>query len=164
MAGIFKANDIVRAAVEAEKKGEDFYNCLAGRVKNDKVQQLFKDLAQEEVKHREIFQALLDRLEPVDVPAYSDSDEYQAYFDALINSHMLFSCGWGEFLLDQVANEREALKLAMTFERDSLLFFKEMKDFVPKGEQRHVQQCIDEERKHLMRLKKLLPEDESPGA
>jgi len=159
MAGIFNANDIVRAAVEAEKKGEDFYNCLAGRVQNEKVQQLFKDLAREEVRHKEIFQALLDRLEPVDIPAYSDSDEYEAYFDALINSHMLFSCGWGEFLLDQVANEREALKLAMNFERDSLLFFKEMMDFVPQGEQKFVQQCIDEERKHLMRLKELMPEE-----
>lgn len=158
MAGIFKANDIVRAAVEAEKKGKDFYECLAGRMQNDKIKELFLDLAREEVEHQKLFQSILDRLEPVDIPAYSDQDEYNAYFDALINSHMLFSCGWGEFLLDQVQNEQEALKLAMNFERDSLLFFKEMKDFVPEGEKQYIDRCIAEERKHLTRLKQMMPD------
>jgi rubrerythrin len=157
MAGIFKANDIVRAAVEAEKKGKEFYECLAGRVRDEKIKALFTDLAAEEVKHQEIFQSLLDRLEPVEIPAYSDQDEYDQYFDALINSHMLFSCGWGEFMLNQVQTEQEALKLAMNFERDSILFFKEMKDFVPEGEKKFVDQCIEEERKHLIRLKQMMP-------
>jgi rubrerythrin len=157
MAGIFKANDIVRAAVEAEKKGKEFYECLAGRVGDEKIKALFTDLAQEELKHKDIFQALLDRLEPVEVPAYSDQEEYDQYFDALINSHMLFSCGWGEVMLDQVRTEQEALKLAMNFERDSLLFFKEMKEFVPAGERKIIDQCIDEERKHLVRLKQMMP-------
>jgi len=157
MAGIFKANDIVRAAVEAEKKGKDFYECLAGKVQETGIKDLFIDLAKEELKHQEIFQSILDRLEPVEVPAYSDQEEYNQYFDALINSHMLFSCGWGEVMLDQVHNEQEALKLAMNFERDSLLFFKEMKDFVPEGERKFIDQCIDEERKHLTRLKQMMP-------
>lgn len=157
MAGVFKANDIVRAAVEAEKKGQEFYQCLAGRVQDAKIKALFEDLAGEEVEHQKRFQAILDRLEPIDVPAYSDQEEYNQYFEALINSHMLFSCGWGEFLLDQVHNEQEALKLAMNFERDSLLFFKEMKDFVPEGDRRIIEQCIDEERRHLTRLRQMMP-------
>ncbi len=157
MAGIFRANEIVQAAVEAEKKGEEFYRCLAGRVQNREVKELFEDLAQEETKHQQRFQELLDRLEPAELPAHSDQEEYEAYFDALINSHMLFSCGWGEFLLNQVSNEADALKLAMNFERDSLLFFKEMKSFVPESEKKIVQQCVDEERRHLVRLKGMLP-------
>jgi rubrerythrin len=60
-------------------------------------------------------------------------------------------------MLNQVQTEQEALKLAMSFERDSILFFKEMKDFVPEGEKKFVDQCIEEERKHLIRLKQLMP-------
>jgi len=157
MAGIFRANEIVQAAVEAEKKGEDFYRCLAGRVQSRQIKELFEELANEEVKHKKRFEEILSRLEPVELPAHSDEEEYEAYFDALINSHMLFSCGWGEFLLNQVSDESEALKLAMNFERDSLLFFKEMKGFVPESEKKIVQQCVDEERGHLVRLKGMLP-------
>jgi hypothetical protein len=32
-----------------------------------------------------------------------------------------------------------------------------MKDFVPEGEKKFVDQCIEEERKHLIRLKQLMP-------
>jgi rubrerythrin len=32
-----------------------------------------------------------------------------------------------------------------------------MKEFVPAGERKIIDQCIDEERKHLVRLKQMMP-------
>jgi rubrerythrin len=156
MAGIFKANEVVTAAVEVEKKGETFYRRLADSAKNVEVREGFEYLAGEEVKHREIFQSILDRLGPIELPPWSQEEEYNAYLHALIDTHFLSGGDWSEQLLSRISSEREAIMLAMTFEKDSILFFTEMKGLVPEGEKSIVVQCIDEEKGHLIKLKGML--------
>ena len=123
MAGIFKANEVVNAAVEIEKKGEAFYRRLAGGAKNREMREGFEYLAAEEVKHRELFQSILERLGPIELPAWSQEEEYNEYLNALIDTHFLFTSDWGEGLLSRVSNKREAIMLAMTFEKESIKFF-----------------------------------------
>ncbi len=156
MAGIFKANEVVKAAVEIEKKGEAFYRRLAEGEKNKDIREGFEHLAGEEVKHREIFQSILDRLGPIELPPWSQEDEYNEYLIALIDSNFLFAVDWSEGLLSRISNKTEGIMLAMTFEKESILFFTEMKGLVPEGEKSIVKQCIDEEREHLRRLKRML--------
>ena len=156
MAGIFKANEVVTAAVEVEKKGEAFYRRLAGDAKNSQVREGFEHLAGEEVKHRKIFQSILDRLGPIELPPWSREEEYNEYLNALIDTHFLFAGDWSKELLSRISSEKEAIMLAMTFEKESILFFTEMKGLVPEGEKSIVVQCIDEERGHLRQLKAML--------
>jgi len=46
--------------------------------------------------------------------------------------------------------------MAMSFEKDTLLFFTEMETLVPQKEKAAVRQCIKEERLHLRRLQAML--------
>ena len=153
MAGIFKVNEVVAAAVEIEKRGEDFYRRLAQKTENQAIRKDLEYLADEEVKHRKLFQSMVDRLEPIDLPAWSDEGEYYEYLSALIESHFLLEKKLSESLLSWVSNRREAVHLAMGFEKESILFFMEMKELVPEGERTTVEKCIQEEREHLRRLK-----------
>jgi len=50
----------------------------------------------------------------------------------------------------------EAIETAMGFEKDTILFFVEMLEFVPESEKKHVKACIDEERSHLRLLASML--------
>jgi rubrerythrin len=44
----------------------------------------------------------------------------------------------------------------MGFEKDTIVFFKEMQEFVPEGDRDAVQACVEEERRHLRMLAGLL--------
>jgi len=53
-------------------------------------------------------------------------------------------------------NRKEAIHIAMQFEKDTMLFFAEMRELVPNAEKDVIKACIDEERSHLKRLMALL--------
>ncbi|MGI6655613.1 MAG: ferritin-like domain-containing protein [Desulfobulbus sp.] len=156
MAGIFKATDILLAAQEIETRGEIFYQRLADTVSSKEVKETFIFLGNEERKHREIFRALYERLGQVELPAWAEEDEYAAYLKYLIDSHTLFRLGDVDSLRQYMGTREEALQTAIGFEKDTILFFSEMREFVPEGERKHVQDCIEEERSHLRMLAALL--------
>jgi len=156
MAHFFHANEIAKAAVEIERKGREFYRRVASKAKTDKNRELFEYLADEESKHELIFQGLMERLGKIDLPAWSTQDEYAQYLDALIDSHALFSGGLAEKYMADADDEQTAIRMAMSFEKDTLLFFTEMESLVPEAEKPAVRQCIEEERLHLRRLQAML--------
>ncbi|BCS89775.1 ferritin-like domain-containing protein [Pseudodesulfovibrio sediminis] len=156
MAHFFHANEIAKVAVEIERKGRQFYNRAADAAQSEETKDLFRYLAEEETKHEEIFSALLERLGSVELPAWSNEEEYTTYLNALIDSHALFSGGLAEKYMADAADEDTAIRMAMSFEKDTLLFFLEMKELVPESEKDAVQQCADEERNHLRQLKERL--------
>lgn len=157
MAAIFRATDILLAAQEVETRGEVFYNRLIDITSDPKLKELFTFLAHEEAKHREIFRKLYEKVGSVVLPAWAEEDEYLAYLAYLLDSHTLFRLGDVEHLQQFMGTPTEAIETAMGFEKDTILFFIEMYEFVPEGEKQHVKACIDEERKHLRLLASMLP-------
>jgi hypothetical protein len=101
---------------------------------------------------------MLGRLTPMQLPAGSDESEYWAYVNDLVDSHFLFNDPWNQRLISSVSSDKEVLHLAMGFEKESILFFTEMKGLVPSGEVETVEACIDEERRHLRQLAGVLKE------
>jgi rubrerythrin len=156
MAGIFKATDILLAAQEVETRGEVFYNRLVDTTTDPKLKDLFAFLAKEETKHREIFAKLYERVGQVELPAWAEEDEYVDYLKYLLDSHTLFRLGDVDHLKTFMGTSKEALETAMGFEKDTIMFFLEMREFVPDGEKKHIQACIDEERSHLRLLAGML--------
>ncbi len=153
MADLFKAADIVRAAEEIEVRGEDFYRRLAAAAEDEETRRLFHWLMEEETAHRAIFSAMSERLDPVELPAWADDEEYLMYMRALLDAHTLFRV---DALPAEPGNRTEAVRFAMQFEKDTMLFFAEMRDFVPEGERKHIDACFAEERKHLKQLMSML--------
>ncbi|MGQ9860335.1 MAG: ferritin-like domain-containing protein [Thermodesulfobacteriota bacterium] len=156
MAGIFQVNEVVSVAVEIEKKGEAFYRDMAQRAKSPRVKEALEFLAAEEVKHQRVFSQMLSRMAPLQPPAGSLEADYWAYVNDLIDSHFLFDAPQAKKILSSVASDKEALHLAMGFEKESILFFTEMKALVPAEEAGGVEACIQEERKHLRKLAQLI--------
>jgi len=152
----FKANEVAQAAVEIERKGQAFYRNVANAATAQAARDLFTFMAGEEAKHEAVFQALKNRLGEIEMPAYSNADEYQEYLEALIDSHALFHGGIAERLASEASDMVTAVNIALSFEKDTLLFFLEMKELVPDTEKPLVQQCIEEERSHMRMLRGLL--------
>uniref|UniRef100_A0A7C4AFV7 Rubrerythrin n=1 Tax=Fundidesulfovibrio putealis TaxID=270496 RepID=A0A7C4AFV7_9BACT len=152
MAVFFKAADVVAAAVEMEKRGQVFYRDKARKVADPAVKAFFESLAAEEMRHEQLFTAMVARVGQAELPAWSTQEEFSTYLKALLDSHALFTpapASVGEGL-------EEAVRAAMELEKDSMLFFQEMLALVPAGEQERVRDCIEEERRHLRQLAAML--------
>jgi len=156
MAGIFKATDVLLAAQEVETRGEVFYNRLVETTTDKKLNDLFRFLAKEESRHREIFRKLYERVGEVELPAWAEEDEYVDYLKYLLDSHTLFRLGDVDHLKNYMGTPQDAIGTAMGFEKDTIMFFLEMLEFVPEGEKKYVKACIDEERSHLRLLAGML--------
>lgn len=154
MAHFFRANEIANVAIEIEKKGREFYMLAAQKAKSSEIRDIFTHLADEETKHEEVFRSMLDRLGRVEMPAWATQEEYMQYLEALIESHMLFG-DLGRKFMERADSEADVLKMAMSFEKDTMLFFMEMMELVPASEKYVVQQCYEEERRHLRELSRM---------
>lgn len=155
MASFFRANEIAKFAVEIEKKGREFYLRLEESAQTSATRELFSYLAKEETKHQKIFQSLQDRLGEIELPAWATDEEYGSYIQGLIESHALFSDEGVEKQMAALEDEKTAIRMAMSFEKDSILFFVEMESFVPDSEKEAVRECIQEEKLHLIRLQNM---------
>jgi rubrerythrin len=158
MAGIFNVSEVVGMAVEIEKRGEAFYLEMAERAKDRKVRETLAFLAGEEAKHRRVFGQILSTLGPPGLPAGSSESEYWEYVNDLIDSHFLFDSEASRRALAAAATDQEAVHLAMGFEKESILFFLEMKGLVPAEHARAVDACLQEERRHLRKLAAVMRE------
>lgn len=154
MTELFHASEVVEVALRIEQNGGTFYGLLGDKMTDPPVKQLFQDLAVEEQKHYETFQELLSRAahwEPVGVYAA----EYRDYMECLA-SHNVFNRGnTAKEITDKIADKIEALHYAQDIEKDSILFYMEMKECVPEGERKIIEALIEEEKKHLFSLIKM---------
>ena len=155
MATFFNAAEVAKAAVEIERKGQAFYKAAAKQAENEEARKFFAYFAGEEAKHEQVFESMCSRLGDTELPAWATEEEYAEYLSALIDSHSLFVNGQTA-ALPAGASLQEAIRMALGFEKDSILFFKEMRELVPDGEKPVVQECIDEEKRHILQLTQML--------
>jgi rubrerythrin len=159
MAGIFQVNEVVSIAVEIEKRGEAFYLKMAEKAKDGRVKDTLKFLAGEEVKHQTTFSQLLAKLEPLKIPAGELESDYWSYVNDLVDSHFLFDSSENQRLISGADSDQEMVRLAMGFEKESILFFTEMKGLVPAEHAKTVDACIQEERTHLRKLAQAMKQE-----
>ncbi len=153
---IYKATDIVEMALEVEKSGEIFYRTVAEKAKSATVQALFEDLAEQEVLHYKTFKKLSKITWDQSSLPGGDWSQYLMYLQAVIQSAFFQGRDKALALAEEVADEKEALRMAMGFEKETLLFFYDLRDMVSEGDREIVRRIVDEEKQHLLRLGRLL--------
>lgn len=154
MSGIFKGSEIVELGVQIEKNGLKFYESLANSSQNEKVRESCRYLAGEEKKHIEDFEKLLPSLERY-VPPESYPGEYEAYVKALSEEHVFTNDKVVKDMIQKAPGDKEAIQIAIGFEKDSILFFGEMSRFIPGKDQNVIEELIRQEREHLRKLSEL---------
>ena len=148
---ILNANDVVRFATRKEEMGEKFYNELAKRTKDEKMKELFQELAREEIVHREFFEKMLKNLKqylnlPEEIP--QEEQEYLNYYTEKI----IFDMQKLDQILSQINNIISALDFAIQRELDSILYYSELKRFAQESQQKLIDDIIDQERIHFLKL------------
>jgi len=144
----FSGEEIIRLAVEIEKAGQAFYEAAARKVGDSEVAALFTALGGEEERHIVDFQTLGERLKKEFSANESYTGEYGDYLKAIIDQHV-FNLENVDSLVENVVVAREALAIALRFEKDSILIFQEFLEVVDQKGREVVQKLIDQEREHI---------------
>ena len=152
---LLTGDEIVEIAIRLEKRGEVFYTGAAATATSDSVRALFEDLAEQEHHHHRAFQQM--GRDVVELALSPDQwDQFQAYAGALLQQS-LFDRPGGALSPDaENMDEEEALQAALEFEKETLLFFYELRDAVRGPGQRVVERIVQEEKQHIQRLSAML--------
>lgn len=151
MAARFAGSEIVEFGIQIEKNGRDFYNVLARKASNQKIAETFVYLAKEEEGHIKVFSDLLDTVSKY-TPTEAYPEEYFAYMRILADEHVFIQKNKGNELAQKINNNEDAIKMAIEFEKDSILFFEGMKKLVNQKDQKIVENLINQEQNHLRKL------------
>ena len=156
MPTVFTAREIAEAAVEKEIKRKEFYATVTRLSTNKEMTKLFEFLTGEEDKHVETFVAVRDSL-PVDARPEEYDADMQAYMDSIVENRLYSDIESTDFVQDAI-NTRDVFNLAISLEKDAILFFWEFLPYVSDADKNVVKALIDEEKSHIRMLAKMRKE------
>jgi len=148
--GIFTMRDIFDVAVKIEEKGEAFYRQTASVTSDTTVQQLFHRLADEEVGHKQVFLKLSAQIGTVKLTPVARED-FLAYLEAY-TQNLIFDDTGSDPELVKVKDLLTAVNFAISKEQGSIYYYKEIKELVPISEHALLDNIIEEERRHALKL------------
>ncbi len=152
---VFTAGELYDIAVGIERNGAAYYDSLLQVATDLELKDLYSGLAGMERQHIEVFQSLRAGAGSGPVVPLVDEAEYGAYLKALIDSSVFTDDKVAMEMARNAAGPGEALQLALGAEKDSILFYSEMRELVPQRERDAVERIINEERKHVRELSEL---------
>jgi rubrerythrin len=153
---VLSGSELVEVALGIERNGIAYYGALAESTIDAPLKGTFRDLAGMERKHIEIFQKMLTSVGKYQLPYGPESEqEYELYLKALVDSAVFADDKVALQMARSSASPAEAIQTAMGAEKDSILFYNEMRDLVPQRERPIVDGIINEEKSHLRQLSSL---------
>ncbi|HET7317633.1 MAG TPA: ferritin family protein [Nitrospirota bacterium] len=143
----YSIGEIMEMAVQTEVLGRQFYLAMAEKFKKDGgLVKLFTTLADKETSHEKTFSDLKDSVprqgtEPV------QWEEVSNYMRAFIESEFFLGRGKSLPSMDHIRTVDDAVKFAIGFEKETLLYFIELRTLVKEKEV--IDEVINEEKSHI---------------
>jgi len=147
----FSGSELIDIAMGIERRGIVLYDIMAKSTKDAASRDIFHYLADMEREHVQIFQGMLKEADKYQIPE-SYTEEYAEYLQALVDSAVFTDDFVTSEMATKAGTDIEALELAISAEKDSILFYYGMKDIMPKKAQQTVDNIIAEEKSHLRQL------------
>jgi len=154
MAIFFSGSELVNIAIGIERSGLAFYQSLVKKEKDVMARGAYKYLAEMEEKHIETFQSMLDTVGEYKPPEMY-TEEYDLYLKALVDSAVFTDDKVAREMAEKAASSAEAIQIALGAEKDSILFYSEMRNLVRERDRGVVDRIIEEEKSHLRQLSDL---------
>ena len=151
MSIVFSTAELISIAIGIEKKGIAFYDIMARTTDDAATRDIFQQLAHMERTHIQIFQDM-GGASGKNQPAEAASEEYKAYLQALIDSAIFSDEMISSEMVTQADSTIKALELSISAEKDSILFYYEMRDIMPRSTLAMIEKIIAEEKLHLRQL------------
>ncbi len=145
---IYSLSEVIEEAVQTEKLGYRFYTEMARKFgENARLRELFDTLALKEQGHEQKFAELKEKVSGEEMV---DWEEVSKYLRAIVESEFFLGKGKSLPSMEQIKTVSDVVKLALGFEKQTLLYFHAIRDAVK--EKSVVDEIIAEERSHIVWL------------
>ena len=154
MSIVFSGRELINIAIGIERRGITFYDVMGKSTDNEMARATFEGLVEMEREHLKTFLEMLsesDMQEPRETPTREYSDYVQAIIDEAVFTDDMIT---GEIVM-QADSDIKPIELGISAEKDSLLFYYEMKDNMPQRIVPLVNRIIAEEKSHLQQLSEI---------
>ena len=148
MSFVLSGEEIFSLAMEIEESGYAYYKTIADSTENATLKQLFSFLAEQEIRHYKFFETL-NKDASLDITGSDDWDDISEYIKATTDSRFFIGEEKAISLAKTVKDPEKAVDIAISFEKDTLLFFYELLNVTPEKSKDIVQQIVDEEKRHI---------------
>jgi rubrerythrin len=150
----FNAAEVFQLALEIKENGRAFYEQAQNKIQDPDIKKQFAVLAREEQAHMDKIMALKAESPWGSGPSTPDPEnEMEVYVKATADQHVYKTCGALSVRLDTIQDVSDVLKLALQFEKDSVIFFMSMQEAICEGKDREVIDILLKE--ELVRVKQL---------
>ena len=125
----YNADEVFQIGMDVELNGKAFYEAAAAVCKEPDARAMMETLAGQEAKHYQVFSEMRQRL-PAEAQPESVCDpdaQMQAYLQALADSRVFTSETQAADMAKNCGSAVDVLKIALQFEKDSVLLFQSMK-------------------------------------
>jgi rubrerythrin len=150
MAEFFRSSELYRIAMQMERTGLAFYTAIAEQSQDLSTRAVYEYLASAEKRHLKTFRKLWNKIGK-SAPPESYKGEYRKYLKALIKDTVFPSTAAAKSRAAK-SGPSAALKTGIQAEKDSILFYTELRSLVQNPEKEAVKKILNEEKRHLRRL------------
>lgn len=150
----FNAGEVFNIAIQIEANGKFFYDESQKRIENEDVKKLFAELAAQEIEHKKKFESLKAQLPAASKAStiWDPDNELDQYIKTMASQHIFVAGTDMNKLLAGITDTRNALKMAIEFEKDSVIFFLGLEDNTTQKDRELIKTLVKEEQDHLKRL------------
>jgi len=150
---LFEVKEVLDFAVYIEQNGYEFYTEASKKFSDPKIVELFTYLSQEETKHEKLFKDMTKSADTFEAEE-SYEGEFSAYMKEFCATHSLANRNTIRNRLQSLKTFEDVLDMALAFEKDSVVFFSELKNMAAFDREKVIEKVIKEELDHMRKLLK----------
>jgi rubrerythrin len=151
----YRSGEILNVAIQMEIAGRSFYQELQKKTEKPEKRNLFAYLADEEQKHRELFEQLKKESGVFRTEFGYDLEDYHMGLSLLEESAVFRKDEEAIQMAKTASSAEKALDAAIRFEKDSILYYQEMRPIVAPKYHGILDRIINEEKLHFRKLSEM---------
>lgn len=145
----YSVAEIIEQAVQTEKLGAEFYASMAKQYNDDEqLREFFNTMYIKEQEHERSFSDLKGN---IDESMLEGWEEASMYLRAVVESEFFLGSHKSLPSLEHLKTIEDALRYAIGFERETLLYYYSLRDIMKETE--IIDKIINEEKSHILWLK-----------
>ncbi len=145
----FSIKELVDISIGIEESGYYFYSQCRKKFDRKDIAEIFAFLAEEELRHKEIFEKMFSGLSD---PRGHFTEDYFLYLKAIGEERVFKNNSDVDAAIKEITSLRDVFSTALTAEKDSILWYSELLSMYgsDREAQTVLQKLINEERKHVV--------------
>lgn len=147
----FSIQEIVKIAIGVEERGRNLYAALENKTSDRKVKEIWNYLKNQEERHRRTFAEMINAMDDYAVVEFGPS-EYEKYLQALASEYIITDKLTERKIREGFDSDLQAVDFAIDIEKESILVYSAMREYIVSAKQPVIDDIIKEERVHLVDL------------